>query len=205
MPGMLRTERKMRSLRREKILSLRWIGTVLLAVGVASLWFREELRDSVIDDTRFAREIAEAARQNGLDPMLVRAVVFQESRFDPFARGRAGEAGLMQILPSGAATEWARANGKPTPGVTELLNPETNLTVGCWYLACGMRRYAKYRQVCELALARYNAGESRADKWRPEHPDGDVIGRIRIASTKQYVTKIMQRYRAYQKEERRKR
>ena len=66
-----------------------------------------------------------------------------------------------------------------------------------------MRRYAKYRQGAELALARYNAGESRADKRKPAKFDGDVIDRIRIASTKRYVTKIMERYRNYLEEERR--
>ena len=193
----------MRLKRRGTILLLRWTGIVLLALVLAAFWFREELRDCVVDDTRFAPEIAAAARRNGLDPLLVRSVIFQESRFDPFARGRAGEVGLMQVLPSGAAAEWARVNGKPAPDVTELLNPETNLKIGCWYLARGMRRYAKYRQGAELALALYNAGESRADKWKPAKFDGDVIDRIRIASTKRYVTKIMERYRNYLEEERR--
>lgn len=67
-------------------------------------------------------------------------------------------------------------------------------------------RNAAVREVpagAELALARYNAGESRADKWKPAKFDGDVIDRIRIASTKRYVTKIMERYRNYLEEERR--
>ncbi|MBS1371922.1 MAG: lytic transglycosylase domain-containing protein [Lentisphaeria bacterium] len=174
---------------------------MLLAFILAAFWFREELRDFVVDDTRFAKEIGAAARRNGLDPQLVRAVVFQESRFDPFVRGRAGEVGLMQVLPSGAAAEWSRLNGRKAPDANALYDPAVNLEIGCWYLAYGMRKYAAYRNATELALARYNAGESRSEKWKPSRRDGGVIERITIPGTKSYVTRIMKRYRKYKAEE----
>ena len=77
--------------------------------------------------------------------------------------------------------------------------PETvlNLEIGCGYLARGMRRWSGYRAQTELALAQYNAGESRADRWKPASPDGTVVDRIGIGSTRQYVTRIMKRYRKY--------
>lgn len=173
----------------------------MLAFVLAAFWFREELRDFTVDDTRFWKEIRAAALRNGLDPQLVRAVVFQESRFDPFARGRAGEVGLMQVLPAGAAAEWERVTGRKAPDVNALYDPAVNLEIGCWYLARGMRKYASYAKKSELALARYNAGESRSEKWKPERKDGDVIDRITIPSTKIYVTKIMERYREYREAE----
>ncbi len=187
--------------RRRVKLVLRWSGVVVLVLILATFWFREELRDFAVDDTRYADEIRVAANRNGLDPQFVRAVVFQESRFDPFARGRAGEIGLMQVLPSGAAAEWERVTGRKKPGTNALYDPAVNLEIGCWYLARGMRKYAAYTNVHELALARYNAGESRSEKWKPERKDGDVIGRITIPSTKEYVAKIMSRYRAYREAE----
>ena len=85
--------------RRRVKLVLRWSGVVVLILILATFWFREELRDFAVDDTRYADEIRVAANRNGLDPQFVRAVVFQESRFDPFARGSKGEVGLMQVLP----------------------------------------------------------------------------------------------------------
>lgn len=188
--------------RKRLIQALRWSGVALLALVLAVFWFREELRDFTVDDTRFANEIQTAARRHGLDPQLVRAVVFQESRFDPFARGRAGEVGLMQVLPSGAAAEWGRVKKRKAPDVNELYDPAVNLDIGCWYLACGMRKYATYEKAAELALSRYNAGESRSEKWKPEQKNGDVIGRITIASTKTYVAKIMERYQEYKRYER---
>lgn len=174
--------------------------SLLAAIAAAALWFREDLRDCSVDDTRYAMEIAAAADRYGLNPQLVRAVVFQESRFDPDARGKAGEVGLMQVLPAGAGAEWARMNGRPVPTVRELENPAFNLNIGCWYLDQGMRRYAGYREDTELALTRYNAGQSRSDKWRPEDRDGEVAGLILIPSTKRYVTQIMRRYRNYMEE-----
>lgn len=186
--------------RRRVTLILRWFGVILLVFVLASFWFREELRDFTVDDTRFAEEIQAAARRHGLDPQLVRAVVFQESRFDPFVRGRAGEVGLMQVLPSGAAAEWSRVNKRKAPDVNALYEPAVNLEIGCWFLARGMRKYADYAGRTELALARYNAGESRSERWKPAQKDGDVIERISISSTRIYVTKIMARYRQYQEE-----
>lgn len=188
--------------RRGRILFLRWFGAGLLALAAGAAWLHEDLRDFTVDDTRFAEEIQTAAHRHGLDPQLVRAVVFQESRFDPFARGRSGEVGLMQVHPSGAAAEWGRVNKREVPDVNALYDPAVNLEVGCWYLARGMRKYAEYAKALDLALACYNAGERRSEKWKPREKDGDVIDRITISSTKIYVTKILERYRKYQKEER---
>jgi len=191
--------------RRKRKKSLRVAGCLLLVsllavIAAAGLWFRDDLRDYSVDDTRYTTEIAAAAEQYGLNPQLVRAVVFQESRFDPDARGKAGEVGLMQVLPAGAGTEWARMNDRPVPTTRELENPAFNLNIGCWYLERGMRRYAGYREDTELALARYNAGQSRSDKWRPEDRGGEVAGQISIPSTRHYVTQIMRRYRNYMEE-----
>ena len=108
---------------------------------------------------------------------------------------------LPNLYPSGAAAEWERVTGRKKPGTNALYDPAVNLEIGCWYLARGMRKYAAYTNVHELALARYNAGESRSEKWKPERKDGDVIGRITIPSTKEYVAKIMSRYRAYREAE----
>ena len=183
--------------RKKTIWILRWFGVGLLTLVALTFWFREELRDFSVDDTRFSKEIRFAARRHGLDPQLVRAVVFQESRFDPFARGRAGEVGLMQVLPSGAAAEWGRLNRRKAPDVNALHDPAVNLDIGCWYLSRGIEKYRKYAQGTEMALAWYNAGESRVNRWKPEDPDGEFVGRIDISSTTAYVKKIMARYRKY--------
>ena len=166
-----------------------WISVALTSPGS---WF--------VDDTKYRDEIVAASRRHGLDPDLVRALVFRESRFNPRARGSRGEVGLMQVLPGGAAADWARIKKRPRPSVRELYDVGTNLEIGCWYLARAMRRWSGYRGNIALALAQYNAGESRAKAWAPEKRDGEVVPRIRISSTKKYVETILKRYRKYLRE-----
>jgi soluble lytic murein transglycosylase len=171
-----------------------------LVVLAAVIWNWDALPEPegwFVDDTKYRVEIAAAARRHGLDPELVRAVIFRESRFNPRARGSSGEIGLMQVLPTGAAAEWARVLKRPCPAARDLFDVETNLEVGCWYLARALRRWRNYDHGVELALAQYNAGESRAQKWAPQKTDGDVLSRVNIASTRKYITKIMKRYRKY--------
>ena len=170
-------------------------------VGIAAVvWYFDSLpavSDWFVDDTKYRDEIAAAARRHGLDPDLVRALIFRESRFDPRARGSRGEVGLMQVLPGGAVADWARVMKRPRPSAGELYGVEANLEVGCWYLARALRRWKEYKECTALALAQYNAGESRAKAWAPEKRDGEVVPRIRIAGTRKYVETILKRYRRY--------
>ena len=171
------------------------IALLAAAVGLIS---DESPRDWLVNDRLYAKEIKAAAKKYNLDPLLVRSVVFQESRFDTFAIGDDGEYGLMQVLPSGSVTDWARINRRPKPSNDELTDPELNLEIGCWYLARAMKRYKDYRNRTALALAQYNAGARRSDKWKPPVKTGEVIPRINIKSTRKYVSSIIRRYRRYQ-------
>ena len=96
-----------------------------------------------------------------------------------------------------AAADWARVKKRPRPSTGELYGVETNLEIGCWYLARSLRRWSGYKERIALALAQYNAGESRAKAWAPEKRDGEVVPRIRIAATRKYVETILKRYRNY--------
>lgn len=170
---------------------------IAMAVALCNLG---TLRDMFSGDRDYDAEIAVAAGKHGLDPDLVRALIYQESRFRAHKRGKKGEIGLMQVLPSGAAAEWARVNKRRRPSSPALYNVELNLEIGCWYLARAKKRWKNYRCGTELALAEYNAGTSRAREWAPEKPDGEVIPRVKIPSTKKYVTEIMKRYRRYSRD-----
>ena len=176
----------------------------LLAAAVfaaAAVWgvLSSAAGDFFVDDTRFSQEIAQAASRHGVPPQLVRAVVFQESRFNPNARGRKGEYGLMQILPSGAVADWARVHKVAAPGPDELFEPVKNLEIGCWYLGRALRKWQGYTHGVELALAQYNAGAARANKWKPDAKDGKVLPRVTLPGTRQYIVSITKRYRNYLK------
>ena len=165
------------------------------------IYYLRLYKELAVDDTRFAAEISEAAAKHGLDSRLVRALIYEESRFRPGAVGRAGEIGLMQVMPNRAAADWARAHNVPTPEAGMLYSPRINLEIGCWYLSDGLRRFRDYKAATELALARYNAGLTRANKWKPKEKTGEPIDNITIASTKKYVRNIMKRYRRYCRED----
>ena len=93
--------------------------------------------------------IERIAGEKGLDPNLMRALIEQESRFDPQAVSRAGARGLMQLMPSTAAAYGA--------GGREF-DPETNLRAGMTYFA---ELLQKFNGNVERALTAYNAGPAR--------------------------------------------
>ncbi len=192
--------KKRKVVTRFKVLLTVAASVVVLATVAA---YRQELRDFTVDDTQYAEQIHAAASRHNLDPLLVRALIFQESRFRADTIGAAGEIGLMQILPRGAVADWARHHGVAPPSRSELMHPELNLEIGCYYLARAMNRWRNYRCMMELALCQYNAGEVRTNQWKPKHPDGDALAHIPLASTQAYVRNIMQRYQQYQKDRKR--
>ena len=140
--------------------------------------------------------IRQAAQSNGLDPSFVAAVIHQESRFQHDARSSAGARGLMQIMP-GTGREIARRLGERTlerairRNPTVLYDPEVNLRFGTYFMA---RLIAQYDGRKELALAGYNAGPHRVDKWLKHYPRADMdefVESIPFRETRIYVKNIM--------------
>jgi soluble lytic murein transglycosylase len=114
-----------------------------------------------------------------LDPALLAAVIYQESKFEADARSSSGAVGLMQLLP-GTAIGIAERTGGSQFRVDDLLDPELNVRYGSWYLR---HLIDKYHDV-ELALAAYNAGQTNVDRWRR---DGRGIA---FAETRHYVERV---------------
>jgi soluble lytic murein transglycosylase len=141
--------------------------------------------------------IRAAAAANHLDPMLVKAVVWRESRFDPQKLGAAGERGLMQVSEI-AAREWATENRTDNFQIEELFDPNTNLQAGSWYLHRAIMHWQQMRDPLPFALAEYNAGPSRAQRWAGGNGARPVSARefqsnIDFPGTKQYVVSILER------------
>ncbi len=174
---------------------------VLLSVGVWKLiqFFQErETREA-----RYYDQIEQAGSRHGVEPDLIRAVIWKESSFDNSKIGKAGEIGLMQIMQNAAATDWAREKqGGKVPTKAQLSEPKMNIDIGSWYLGRALRYWKSrgYTEYRELALCEYNAGRSRAEEWKPAEKDGTVLDRIKISSTKTYVGDVMRRYEMYRAE-----
>lgn len=119
------------------------------------------------------------ARNYRLDPALLAAVIYQESKFRPNVKSRSGAIGLMQLLPDTAKGIAVHTGGSRFQ-VRDLYNPELNVRYGCWYLRHLLDKYVDER----TALAAYNAGQDNVDEWRRE-------GRgIVFSETRHYVDRV---------------
>jgi soluble lytic murein transglycosylase len=177
------------------------IVLTLLVLGLLGLY--------VFDQYWIHRYDALIAREAGIhqvDPDLVWSIVYEETYFSPWKKGRNGEIGLMQVTPV-VAREWAVETATTTlePGAlndttTLLSDPDRNVKIGCWYLAKAGEDYRDTPGREARMLAAYNAGPSRATDWnrvpRGAAPlnEQEFIARIDIASTRAYVTSILGRY-----------
>jgi soluble lytic murein transglycosylase len=128
---------------------------------------------------RYEQIIRGHARNYHVDPTLLAAVIYEESKFRANARSGAGAIGLMQLLPAtaeGIAAHTGGANFR----IGDLYNPEINVRYGAWYLR---HLLDKYRSE-QLALAAYNAGQQNVDTWLRVH------GGIEFAETRGYVKQV---------------
>src|SRR5918998_5394480 len=105
--------------------------------------------------------IRQQARDKGLDPALIAAIIYAESRFRDGQTSHAGAEGLMQITPA-TAQEIARKSGGTQFELRDLSTPQVNIAYGSWYLRYLLGRYAGNTT---LALAAYNGGEGNVDRW----------------------------------------
>jgi soluble lytic murein transglycosylase len=121
------------------------------------------------------------ARNYDLDPALLAAVIYRESRFAADARSQSGALGLMQLLPS-TAEGIALHTGGTRFRVDDLYDPEINVRYGSFYLRRLLRKY----DDVELALAAYNAGQANVDRWLAGS------GRIEFAETREYVEGVLE-------------
>ena len=124
----------------------------------------------------------------GLQPSLLAAVIYSESKFDPEARSQAGAIGLMQLLPE-TAQGIADHTGGGRFTVADLYDPEINIRYGAWYLSRMQRKYRDHPQALDLALAAYNAGQGNVDAWVAATPAGAVV-RIPFRETRDYIARV---------------
>ncbi|HSZ27648.1 MAG TPA: lytic transglycosylase domain-containing protein [Chthoniobacterales bacterium] len=165
-----------------------------------------ELKDWT-DYRRFDSLIVKVAREYNLDPRLIKAVVWRESRFQADMTGRNGERGLMQVSEI-AARDWAAAKGVRDLRPEQMLTPEMNLEIGTWYLSKAVQRWNSEDNAVPFALAEYNAGKSRVDRWirtALQKKKGQPVtaetfqDSIDFPSTARYVRAILARYDFYKR------
>ena len=128
---------------------------------------------------RYSEYVRVHAKEHGLDPALVAAVIYQESKFRSDAKSSSGAIGLMQVTPSTAEGIAIRTHGSAFT-TSDLYNPEINIRYGAWYLSDLFQKYGSER----LVLAAYNAGQGNVDRWRAEGKP------IQFPETAAYVQRV---------------
>ncbi|TWH54116.1 soluble lytic murein transglycosylase [Dulcicalothrix desertica PCC 7102] len=133
--------------------------------------------------------------QHKVNPLLVTAVMRQESRFEKKAKSTAGATGLMQVMP--ATAEFIAPQIKQDIKNIQLEKPEDNIMLGTWYLG---HTHDQYKENSLLAIASYNAGPGNVSKWLTTLPKDDpdnFVENIPFDETKNYVRQVFGNYWNY--------
>ena len=149
-------------------------GFAVYVIGTNPPWF-ERIRYPL----HYAAIVRERARAERIDPALLAAVIYQESKFRPDARSKSGAIGLMQLTPATAKGIALRTGGTAFT-LSDLTDPAINIRYGTWYLHDLVAKYGSLR----LALAAYNAGQGNVDRWQASGEG------IQFAETRAYVDRV---------------
>jgi soluble lytic murein transglycosylase len=168
----------------------RWAAPLLGATG-GPAWYTK-----TVYPLEHAGAICAAARRYDLDPALVAAVIYTESRFNVHAQSSQGAVGLMQILPATAA-QIARESGGVSFVAADLEDPRVNVRYGCYYLRHALDAF---HGDVRAAVASYNAGLGVTEAWWAQATaagHGLRVADIPYPETRAYVTKVLALRRVY--------
>jgi soluble lytic murein transglycosylase len=169
------------------------LGALVAAVVVSGV-LDEAVREITLP-LRHEDIIRQQAADKNVDPALIAAVIYEESRFRD-QTSNAGARGLMQITPA-TADFIARRSGGVRFRQSDLATPQINIAYGAWFLRYLIDHYGGNET---LAVAAYNAGQSNVDRWVEEAggPDKfDSARHIPFPETHAYVQNVQERRKQY--------
>ena len=164
-----------------KLATVGLLGVVVAAFAFYVLETEPRWYERLRYPLRYEQIVTGHAENYHLDPQLVAAVIYQESKFDADAVSSSGAVGLMQLLPETAQGIADRTGGHGWHE-SDLVDPELNIRYGSWYLRHLLDKYKDE----ELALAAYNAGQANVDRWRKEGNG------IEFPETRHYVQRVQE-------------
>lgn len=138
------------------------------------------------------------SKKYDIDPYIVWSVIKAESNFDERAQSHKNAMGLMQItIPT---ANWIAEKMRLVDfSEKKLFNPETNISMGCWYLN---NLSSEFKGDMDLVLAAYNGGRGNVNKWLSSHKyskNGKTLYYIPFKETDEYVKKVNVNYKIYLK------
>ena len=185
------------SVRRRAFAVLVIAGLVVAGVAVVAPMLHRAVREVTLP-LRHEDIIRQQARQKRLDPALVAAIIFAESKFRD-QTSATGAKGLMQIQPE-TAKFIARRSGGAAFEIADLGTPQINIQYGTYYLRYLLDRYG---ENVVLAVAAYNGGETNVDRWIAEsgrRGKAFKINDIPFPETRAYVNRVLDAERKYRRE-----
>ncbi len=174
--------------RRNRLIVAVLVGVVVLGVVLLMPLVQKTVNEFSLPLTN-ADVIRQQAAQKRLDPALIAAVIYAETKFDPRSSA-AGAEGLMQIMPE-TALFLAHRSGATTFTTSDLATPQVNIAYGSYYLRYLLDEY--HGNVTD-ALAAYNGGESNVDRWiaaARAQGHGLTVDEIPFPETRAYVAKVL--------------
>lgn len=140
-----------------------------------------------LEPVKYQQEIDKYAEEFSLEPELLAAVIYVESRFDKYSISSRGAVGLMQLMPATAV--WiAEELGYEDFTLKDLDNPDLNIKFGSWYIAY---LYQKFDKDLVKTIAAYNAGESNVRKWLADGWDADLEESLPFSETDNFVRRVI--------------
>ncbi len=193
-PVITRAERRSavvrrRRRRRRALTLLGFAALVALLAAVVVPRLPDAVRELALP-LRHEDIIRQQATAKGVDPSLVAAVIYAESKFRD-QTSHAGARGLMQITPA-TAKDIARLSGGTAFEQGDLATPQVNISYGVYYLRYLMRRYG---DNTVLALAAYNGGPGNVDRWVGEAAMAERafgVEQIPFRETREYVGRVLE-------------
>ncbi len=169
------------------------VAALILVLSVATLVYFDmfsKIRTSIehgIYPLKYEQEIIEAGNRYNLEPELISAVIYAESRFKSDATSAVGARGLMQIMPE--TFVWLCEKRGETYDPNDLYNPAINIDYGAYYLSWLYEHFGDTYTAC----AAYNAGIGVVEEWLLNEAyteDGATLSYIPYGETSDYVAKI---------------
>lgn len=176
--------------------TVKWIITFAVFLLLAAAVFRYFVVPEYILPKKYSEIVEKYSDEYNIDEYLVYSVIHAESGFKKEAVSHKAAKGLMQITES--TGQWAAEKiGIEDFETNDLLEPETNIKIGCWYLSELLEQFDGEKTT---ALAAYNAGSGKVNGWLSEAEyslDGKTLNKIPYEETLNYVRKIELIYKLY--------
>ena len=170
----------------------------LLAALVFWLAGGREQMEELLYPREYSQYVEKYSAQYGVDPLLVYAVIYNESRFRPDAQSEVGARGLMQMMED--AFEWTKYRLEPESDAVydDMYDPETNIRYGTYMLSLLLEEFG----TVDNALCAYHAGWGSVKNWLADpaySSDGVHVETIPFADTRTYVERVNKTLQIYQR------